>query len=111
MIEYEQALELLNRAVAEKGEDFIITDGVCQYFYPDSGTPCCIVGHAISYLGYTFDDVRGFNQEADVAVLDSELGLGLTSQAHDLWRNAQISQDQGRSWGYAVTRGTKTGHS
>lgn len=56
-IDKDRALELLAKAVKEKGEDYVYprsnsakgTYGKCLYV-EDDGTPSCIVGHVIGYV-------------------------------------------------------------
>lgn len=103
IITYEMAKDLLQRAVEERGEDYVYprasSPGGCVYF-EDDGTPSCIVGHVLAYLGYTKDDIEDFNDQSVGAVSDA---APMDFQARWLLRDAQIRQDQGTPWGRAVS--------
>lgn len=102
---YEQALEGLERAVAEKGEDYIDPrvdapdgdEGECMNWNPD-GTPSCIVGHILSYHGGTKDSIG----EGTVLRLRDNKKLKADRLAYDLLAAAQDYQDRGMTWRDAV---------
>lgn len=78
VIEKEQAIELLNRAVEEKGADYVYPRGglgensgddkVCAY--ERNGAPSCIVGHVFSYLGVPVETLAVLDQQSLSAVTD-----------------------------------------
>ena len=93
--------DLIARAVAEKGEDYIYPedekdgdDGeMCRYFY--DGRPSCIIGHVLSYLGID-EAVEGAGAEV---ALD---GLGFSYEELRAADEAQTAQDEGCAWGQAL---------
>lgn len=90
--------DLLARAVAEKGEDYVYPeeekDGVgCHYFY--EGRPSCIIGHVLSYLGMT----EGPEGSGAIFALRR---LGFSPAEEYAAVAAQESQDAGRTWGDAL---------
>lgn len=105
-------MSLLERAVAEKGADYVYERdevGRCAYFNQD-GSPSCLVGHILHYKGVTIDDLKdsrawredGMNANASVAALIDSGVLDAPYSAATLLRNAQINQDSGFEWGRAV---------
>lgn len=81
-IDKDKAIELLEKQVEKKGEDYVYTSEFdsCSYFadgtvaykdkydfdlsdeenqdaYPEEGSPLCIVGHVYADLGLTVDDL------------------------------------------------------
>ena len=111
VIELAEALELLERAVAEKGADYEYrspTGSACVYTY--DGKPSCILGHALSYKGvvvpeatsglvYNWNDQRIEHVAHTVALAQ---GVWLSPGAWLVWSAAQEVQDGGASWGSAV---------
>jgi len=119
-IDREQAVALLERAVFEKGADYVyqqrsaLNGPSCVYVDTDTGAPSCIIGHLVSYVApetllgiaqwersqestYTGTDVRELkNQLVDHVEFDYE--------ALYLLRSVQTAQDGGMTWGQAVER-------
>lgn len=110
----------IEAAVAEKGSDYIYPAelkgddrfGVSSCLYFDSEkpeVPLCIIGNAISRLGYSLDDVKeavkhrtsmSVGQDIDANTL---LGyLGADSKLASAAREAQVCQDCGDDWGTAL---------
>ena len=94
----------LERAVAERGEDFVYPEAwmtsanACQYSLRD-GTPACIIGLALSYIdpelvpdSFYFGAVDGVLE--DLGVEDGALIIAA--------RAAQIRQDRGYTWGRSL---------
>lgn len=120
LVDQKLAVELLERAVAEKGADYIYfppgSSGTCLY---DNGdTPGCIVGHALSYLGVSNPDLGRLDDAPDnsdeisssgilplsnTRVLEAITGVTLTPEAEEVWAIAQRYQDDKVSWGLAVS--------
>lgn len=94
----ERTLELLRRAVAEKGADHVYPRakryGKCLYREPD-GSPSCIVGHVLIWAGVDPAQlVEGFSawrQMKTLGVTDERVRLALDA--------AQMNQDRGATWG------------
>jgi len=131
-IDYDTALNLLEKAVADKGEDYRYTiqgcfshsvykdrdlweqlthlyperiDRECKYFeqeFEEYGMqePACIVGHAFSYIGITYEDV----EDANVDGIHLMKSIPMTESARNLWLEAQKFQDEGFPWGEAIKR-------
>lgn len=108
----EQAVRLLERAVAERGKDYVYRaeerkeaearDGdpaaiACSYAEPD-GSPSCMVGLALSYVGANpviMEDIGGWA----MGVLP-DLGVALGTAR--VFQEAQSAQDMGKTWGVAL---------
>jgi len=106
---YEQALQGLKDAVANKGPDFQYSDPEnpisCKNF-TESGQPSCIAGHAY----YTYkpewarDDKLMFTP---VGTLVDEGNLDVDMKTQVLLMIAQNKQDRGVRWGKAVETAQK----
>jgi hypothetical protein len=101
---YDEAVALLNRAVQEKGEDYVYEmpdgiDGQCMYVV--DGAPSCIIGHVYAYAG---GDLELLHQCEGVgaSVLRDQGVLFADERTLGLLRRAQMRQDSGDSWGVAV---------
>jgi hypothetical protein len=111
-----EAAALLNRAVAEKGKDYVATypmvDNypVCMYFDPETKKRSCIVGHVLSYKGLTIDDLEaaGRNSYANIRTLIDEGFLSVDSETEALLAVAQCEQDTGQTWGRALEEALET---
>ena len=113
---FDEAAELLARAVAEKGADYQYQpDGACKYFEHDATegyVPSCIIGHVLAYKGVsrlellndpTYGDL---NAGEGVSQLVNAGILSLDEKAKILLSWAQNEQDYSIAWGEAV----KTAH-
>lgn len=103
-----ETLALLNRAVAEKGEDyrypkgfapFSTDDNLCLYRRTDTLQPACIVGHVLSYLD-VLDEAEEGTAADDLGVVRSLFD----SRSQNLLTYVQNHQDEGITWGEAVER-------
>ena len=56
VIDRDEAIALLERAVNEKGADYVYPDKI-NCLYADGNRPGCIVGHALSYVGVSVDQL------------------------------------------------------
>lgn len=128
----DDALTLIRTAVEDRGADYTYPDTAefegadvtCRYF-ADEGTeadefgqtaenphpPACIVGHALSQLGVTYEDMQavyvpnGNPNTASARTLLRRLpGLDVTPEAEEVFAEAQDMQDGGRTWGDALAR-------
>lgn len=99
----EQARELLHRAVAEKGADYVYTSRknpqFAQCVYVENGQPSCIIGHVVNYLGVPLDAIKEGVGPDQVL---SDAGITAESTTAKLLHHAQLQQDQGIPWGQAV---------
>jgi hypothetical protein len=99
-LSYEEALDLLNRAIAEKGADYVYQrtadDDSCAYF--KNGEPSCIVGHVLAYKGVTQEDLPENKNTAIVIALR----IAQDDRTERLLDSAQSYQDTGTPWGDAV---------
>lgn len=113
-LSYDGALALLQRAVSERGEDYVYVPRdhadsneesvtTCRYFKAD-GTPSCGVGLALSYMDLT---------KAELDEHDINVGIGVTgltraelvegeNRAISLLAYFQQMQDEGKPWGKAL---------
>lgn len=110
-------IELLERAVAEKGADYIDPSTEydnCSYLntFDDTSNdkPGCIVGHVLHYAGADADllhrwdaNVSGLTSEQIVAADEFELeGVMLDLPAFTALMTAQNHQDKSETWGRAL---------
>lgn len=102
-----ETLELLERAVAEKGPDHVyqqhteVGDGdgaMCRYANPD-GTPDCIVGYVLSYVGLLGSGAHLWEGLAGSLLVVQK---NFTVEAIQILLEAQITQDNGKPWGEAL---------
>jgi hypothetical protein len=104
---YDEAVSLLDRAVAEKGADYVYPDDEkqgnkfgfpqCQYRTEDD-KPSCIIGYVGNYLGVLDQFSEG---EPGVSVL-RDAGYTFDYRTDDLLNEAQSQQDAGMPWGKSV---------
>ena len=127
-LSYEDACTFLDKAIADKGEDYVYEPPIkhnfgntesCRYFDQEA-QPSCIVGHVLSHMGvgpFPFDSVinsRGVSQlvagvsdfGGPIELEDIPLPLYANqinaSPTYLLLARAQSYQDQGCPWGLAV---------
>lgn len=109
----DEAKELLNRAVEERGRTYIYqspVEGACVYFDPEGGCPSCLVGHVLAYKGFSLDDFSpGSNiNRWEVAQLVESGFLLVDDETQTLLTIAQTEQDDGMTWGRAVEEALAT---
>jgi len=107
---YDDAVALLDRAVAEKGADYVYPEEekreggefgsmMCQY-RTDSGGPSCIIGFVGNYLG-----VLDQFTEAKPGVENlKNAGYDFDNRTYALLDESQSDQDWGITWGESVER-------
>lgn len=107
IIDKAKAIELLERAVAEKGADYVdpaaLAPGGCVYTI--NGHPACIVGYAYFYAGATLGQLsrlNAFGSIDGVLASDVELPIDTEIEAINAFAAAQEEQDSGWSWGVAL---------
>lgn len=101
----EKAIELLNRAIEEKGKDYVYprasVDGQNTCYYVENGAPSCIVGHILAWAGVALDDIAAYEGEAaHEPVLDL---VKAPQDVVDALEQAQEIQDRAEPWGVAVS--------
>lgn len=124
-LDFEKAQQLVNEAIAEKGEDFIYQKegSSCHYVHGvtkawdsykedyvstfDDATTGCLVGHALKLGGVPLEAMgTGYRNDADSDSLLNKLGLTgfVTTLEKAKWyfSNLQQSQDLGVPWGMAA---------
>lgn len=119
----ENVIELLERAVNEKGADYVdpnALDNVCEYADLE-GNPLCIVGHVLGYLGEPFKPTVheeydgstwtspwGTETDAREAILISD---AIEFEDYDVVASvlfaAQKEQDNRGTWGEALEAAKK----
>lgn len=92
--DYDQTIELLQRAVAEKGDGH-----TCMCYYAgEGGQPVCIVGHVLSYVG-----LLSAAKECDqIGIQPDAIVDQFTPAAISALAEAQHSQDTRHTWGEAL---------
>lgn len=107
---YDEALFLLNRAVAERGADHVYDVPAtpfeeCVYF-DIFGDPSCIVGHVLHYKGISAEDMREDNNNGIDLILagaaKSEIEIRVDPLTRTLLTTVQESQDSQTPWGEAL---------
>lgn len=119
VIDAPEAIELLERAVQAKGEDYVDPNAAngdgCMYG-DEYGHPACIVGHVVFYLGINPDAIKAGSVYRAISV-DGVLDGGLnviegspkfTNAARDVLGRAQTVQDNEGTWGAALTAAKST---
>lgn len=114
----DNVIELLERAVEEKGADYVdpnAADHVCEYA-DEQGNPLCIVGHVLSYLGEPlkptvhedydgeqYTTLWGTGMDATEAIINpSAFGVDDYDVVASVLSNAQRVQDRAGTWGEAL---------
>lgn len=112
---FDEALDLLKRAVSEKGEDYV-HKGKCVYFSEydvpgETAPPRCIVGHVLAYKGLTRADLEFTNDAGLPDTLNSMNGvyelaefgvIKCDSDTVTLLAAAQGAQDAHKTWGMSL---------
>ena len=134
VIDRDEAIALLERAVNEKGADYVYPDKI-NCLYADGNRPGCIVGHALSYVGVSVDQLARLDHaetylfpvedgdedevyapsgngidditDPETPVLKEVTGIKLTEDAVKVWKHAQVTQDSLKSWGEALDNAKK----
>lgn len=112
-ITYALAKEAMERAVAEKGEDYIVNaysgnqprsraaGGICRYSDPyDARKPSCLVGNVFWQWGLLAEAHE--HESTNAAEVLRHLSTPSTNSASSLLYWAQVRQDDGLTWGEAL---------
>jgi hypothetical protein len=110
---YEEAVQLLEKAVADRGADYVYAKDPkalrtsfwrCVNVFVD-GTPGCIIGQILAYKGF-WDQEGAALYEGTVTVSDLivEGVIEADDATAELLSAVQRNQDNGVSWGEAVSR-------
>lgn len=108
-IDTPRALELLRKAVADKGEEYVYphaNSGCVNVEYDDDIEeyyPSCIVGHALYHAG--IDPAVIAEAGADEASVEELSYYGIaefSEDAENVMSMAQLLQDRGFLWGVAL---------
>lgn len=103
----QEFIKALNETVEEYGRNYVypadkkvlyVGVPMCLYFdQKNPEKPLCLIGVALSKLGYTTDDMS-YSAGAALVLKD----LGFSSDVAEAARTAQSNQDFGRTWGEAL---------
>ena len=108
-ISYQQAVDLLELAVEERGKDFTYiragqtpddkNSGYCAY-YTENGSPSCIVGWVLNRLGITAWQCQqaGVNESSVDELVTNEI-IKIDFKTYALLMTAQALQDAITPWG------------
>src|SRR5215207_3245486 len=105
----DQTIELLQRAVAEKGDGYVYpgADGYdtfsCRYADYLTVAPSCLIGHVLDYLGLLSEAAEGHSANR-MEVVHNQFTPGSAL----VLRAAQILQDKGHAWGEALIAAKET---
>ncbi len=104
----DQALELLERAVATRGEDFVYEKPEDAEFcvYVRDGKPDCLIGVVLSMVGWTNEELEVADSIGTVSTLaiDTRWADRFSKDAVRILGSAQSAQDFGRAWGSALAK-------
>ena len=101
----EEAISWLEKAVAERGEDFksqmrqVEIRVSCIYVW--EGKPDCLIGVALHLAGWSIEELAKYNSRP-VDLLPARFPGRLSEDAVTILRKAQSVQDQGWPWGQAL---------
>lgn len=104
MITYDETVKLLERAVDERGTDYVYEPQnslapACLYFENDA--PSCLVGLVGSYIGLTSEH---FNEGGGTAHNQTAVLANFSDDSVMLLDLVQEYQDSGYNWGSAVAK-------
>lgn len=129
ILTYEQAVEILDKAVKERGEDWVFPhfdkcdvcqsddwedyepcswhySGGCRYFSYD-GSPACLVGYVIRETVDTthlnLQDIEAHHALDALQILEDWGVLEVDDRTAEMLYKAQGLQDNGIAWGEAVS--------
>jgi hypothetical protein len=110
---FEEANDLLDRAIAERGAKHVVNilpgQDSCAYFDPTTEKPSCGIGQILFYKGLRYQHLvsplGGDNRNTGYNVSDLVEGgvLECDEETTSLLEQFQILQDDQVSWGNAVT--------
>ena len=107
----EEAISWLEKAVAERGGDFVsqsrpvggpaeeIRGPYCVYVWENK--PDCMIGVALHLAGWRIAELEARN-DLDILDLTKFFQDRLSEEAARIFNVAQYSQDTGRAWGQAL---------
>ncbi len=102
----QQALELLEKAVATRGEDYVYRrhEGFCTYTH--DGEPDCLIGVVLHSVGWTIEELRQCDNMGSVPSVaeDPTFADRLGNEAIGVLDAAQAAQDDSLSWGVALQK-------
>lgn len=108
LLDYDDALSLVNDEVAKEGPDYVYPYQFCtniRLVTPtvDEWRGSCLVGRALLAAGVTVDDFLASATEAESIDVVQRSGLvKLTRKASLFLSHVQQTQDMGGGWGEAV---------
>lgn len=95
--------QALQKAVDAKGADYVYEkedyEDQCQY-RDDTGAPRCIIGYALTYMGYQLESL---DEGTIASTVMRRLGVGSDTERYAA-NSAQESQDDGNTRGEALAR-------
>lgn len=104
-INKETALDLMRRAVEERGEDtvvsacaYVLYEGRAEKAFSEKKEPGCIVGHALYLHGVPFEELEKQNYDTIHVRGDLITKYGIDHDALVTFRVAQYVQDNERPW-------------
>ena len=102
----ERALQIMREVVAEYGEDHVYTtpdgtpaDGMSSCFYVHDDQPGCIAGHVFHRAGISLQTLRDAESSGANGVAHK---LGIPAETGATLYQAQLTQDDGGTWGEAL---------
>lgn len=110
-IAYTRACELIERAIDERGEDYVhVPPGALHSYFEwnldaDRAEPGCLIGLALSYIGLAYEDIEPeCNTGTNVRDLLDKLGVSYDPAAAELLVEVQENQDGQLPWDVAYAR-------
>lgn len=110
-------IELAKKAVAKMGPDYIYRPpgGYGCVYFDEEGEPSCILGHIISDLGITSENVGNHNSKTCDKIIGSKndspwrgkIMVHASPRVQVALRDLQRKQDMGVPWGRALEEALK----
>ena len=103
----EQVTASIEKVVREKGRDFVYRspDGLCvnamRRPIDAKAVPSCLIGHVFFDLGVPVEDLLHCYASIATQLVDM-LKIEVSPHVARALRSAQIAQDSGSTWGYAL---------
>jgi hypothetical protein len=116
-LSYDDAVMYLEKALAERGEDYVyptqveldrnpMIDGdddvTCFYFNHFTGQPSCIIGHVLHFLGVKHQELLASEGLGIHTIINDRRVLTADQRTITLLRRAQAHQDIRKTWGDSV---------
>ena len=103
-IDSHAAFDAMADVVFDYGPDYVYPlASQARCVYTVDGEPSCLVGHALHRLGVSIADLETMDAAGFGAIMVVDVpGATLVGDAREVFGQAQMAQDAGRTWGNAL---------